>query len=69
MLTWAKRHPNVSLALPVEKAEVENLHRGYIANVIYTLVGEDFKDWVDKKLKERTKKLMEEREMNINMDP
>jgi hypothetical protein len=69
MLTWAKRHPEVSFALPVEVAEVENLHRGYIANVIYTLAGEDFKDWVDKKLKERTKKLTDEREMNIKMDP
>jgi geranylgeranyl pyrophosphate synthase len=37
--------------------------------VIYTVVGEDFKDWVDKKMRERTKRLAEERDMNIKMDP
>ena len=68
MLDWAKKYPKVAQALPKEPGEVENLHRGYIANVIYTLVGDNFKDWVDKKLKERTKKIAEERDLNIKMD-
>ena len=69
MLEWAKRHKEVFAALPVEQAEIENLHRSYVANVIYTIVGDDFTDWVDRKLKQRTKKITEEREMNIKMDP
>ena len=40
-----------------------------MANIIYTIVGENFQDWIEKKLKERTKKLCEERDMNITMDP
>ena len=69
MLNWARKYPEVAQALPKETAEVENLHRGYVANVIYTIVGDNFKDWVDKKLKERTKKMAEEKDLNIKMDP
>ena len=69
MLEWAKRHPQVFTALPKETTEIDNLHRTYIANVIYTIVGEDFKDWVDNVMKERTKRIAEERDMNIKMDP
>ena len=69
MLEWAKKHKEVFAALPVEQAEIDNLHRGYVANVIYTIVGDDFTDWVDRKLKQRTKKITEDREMNIKMDP
>ena len=69
MLEWAKRHPEVFNVLPREQGEIENLHRNYIANVIYTIVGEDFRDWINKKMDERTKRLAEERDMNIKMDP
>ena len=69
MLELAKKYPRVFKALPAEQAEIESLHRGYVANVIYTIVGDNFQDWIDKKLKERTKKLMSERDMNISMDP
>ena len=69
MLEWAKKYPKVFKALPAEQAEIESLHRGYVANVIYTVVGENFQEWIDKKLKERTKKLCTSRDMNITMDP
>ena len=55
--------------MPAEQEEIENLHRQYIANVIYYIAGKDFTDWIDKRLKERTQKLTEERQMNIKMDP
>ena len=69
MLEFTKKYPKVFKALPAEQAEIESLHRAYIANVIYTIVGENFQEWVEKKLKERTKKLCSERDMNISMDP
>ena len=56
-------------ALPQERSEIDNLHRTYIANVIYTMVGEDFRNWVDNMMKERTKRITQERDMNIKMDP
>ena len=55
--------------MPEKQSEIENLHRGYIANIIYTMVGENFKLWVEKKMKERTKRLAEDRDLNIKMDP
>jgi hypothetical protein len=46
MLNWAKAHPEVFQALPRVQAEIEMLHRQYVVNVIYTIVGESFADWV-----------------------
>jgi hypothetical protein len=37
----------VMMALPLLERERLKLPRGYIANVIYTIVGEDFKNQVD----------------------
>ena len=45
------------------------LHRQYVINVIYTVVGENFQDWVDKTIRIRNKRLAEDRNLNINMDP
>ena len=41
MLDFAKDYPNVMMALPIE-AEIHKLNRGYLANVIHTIVGEPF---------------------------
>ena len=41
MLEFAKQYPTAMRALPVI-AEWYNLHRSYVANVIYTMVGEPF---------------------------
>ena len=69
MLEWANNYPEVYAALPEKQSEIENLHRGYIANIIYTLVGENFKLWAEKQMKERTKRLAQDRDLNIKMDP
>ena len=37
--------------------------------MIYYVAGKDFTDWIDKRLKERTERLLEDRSMNIHMDP
>jgi len=37
--------------------------------VIYSIAGDDFRDFITKKLNERTKKLADSRNMNIKMDP
>ena len=56
-------------ALPVEPREVEKLPRSYVANVIYTIVGDKFKAWVEKAILERTQKNIEDQDMAIEMDP
>ena len=69
LLAWARKYPQVYQALPIVESEIDMLHRQYIANLIYTLVKEPFQDWVDGVLKRRSKKLAEERNLNIHMDP
>ena len=43
-------YPEVMRALPSVSKEVKKLPRNYIANVIYTIVGEKFNDWVQEKV-------------------
>ena len=69
MLEFASVYERVDNILPREKSEIENLHRQYIANVVYTVAGSDFTDWIEMKLKERTEKLKEEKDLCIKMDP
>ena len=55
-------------ALPLLERERLSLPRAYIANLIYTIVGQPFKDWVDHIVTRRH----EERRMEqstIKMDP
>ena len=39
---------------------MEKLPRAYIANVIFTIVGARFKQWVDEVIATRNKKIVEE---------
>ena len=55
--------------MPNESREIEKLPRAYVSNVIYTLVGPPFKQWVDQVIQERNKKIVEEQNLNIEMDP
>ena len=47
MLYHAKKNMQVMKALPIEAREIDKLPRQYISNVIYTIVGDKFKDWVE----------------------
>ena len=40
-----------------------------MANVIYTLVGRPFEAWVNSKVEERNRKVKEEKNLMIEMDP
>ncbi len=69
MLFHVKDVVQVMKAFPIEQREIDKMPRYYICNVIYTLVGDKFKKWVEKKIQERTDKIMEEQDMAIDMDP
>ena len=69
MLYHAKGSQVLSKYLPVVEREVEKMPRAYIANVIYTVCGDTFRKWVEKKINERNQKLMEEQNLAIEMDP
>jgi hypothetical protein len=57
-LGFIQQYPVVYSYLPVEK-EIRKLTRSYLGNVIYTIVGQPFKDWVDGKIQERHSKIKE----------
>ena len=69
MIVNARKHPGFSNYLPTEPREVEKLPRAYLANLIYTIVGEAFKHWVGERMQERTEKIKEEQDLAIEMDP
>lgn len=60
MLYHSRNWPAVALSLPIEPREVEKLPRSYLANVIYTIVGKPFRDWVDEAIKARNDKIVAE---------
>ena len=69
MLFHAKNFAQVARALPLEPKEVEKLPHSYLANVIYTIIGDRFRIWVDEKISERNEKIMQTQNLAINMDP
>lgn len=54
--------------MPIAKKEIKKLPRQYIANVIYTIVGEPFKTWVLDRVETRNVKVAEEGDMMIEID-
>ena len=54
-------------ALPVIR-ETRKMPRAYVCNVIYTLVGAPFKDWVLKSCKDRNDRLENAHDTSIVLD-
>ena len=46
LLAYVEMYPEVKRALPKVDKEIRKLPRGYIANVVYSIVGEPFQTWV-----------------------
>ena len=69
MLDFASQYPNAMRVFPESKKETMKMPRQYIANCIFTIVGEPFKLWVNERVDERHKKVLDDREMGIEMDP
>ena len=43
--------------------------RSYIANVLYTIIEDDFQDWANERIAARNEKVVDDKDMNINLDP
>lgn len=61
-------YQEVADALPVVR-EVRKMPRSYLCNLIYTLVGEEFKIWVNKRCQQRDESIAAEQNLNIQLDP
>ena len=66
---YGKMYPEVMKCLPELEEETKKMPRQYLANIVYTVVGKPFYDWVDGKVEERNKKVINEANMGIEMDP
>jgi hypothetical protein len=65
---FAANSPEVQNALPPSK-EISKLSRGYLSNVIYTIMGEPFQQWVTAQVNLRNQKVALEGNNVISMDP
>ena len=62
------QYPMVKRYLPDDR-DVGRLPRQWIVNLIYTLVGEDFKRWIGEKIRNRNDKLATKHDLLLDMDP
>lgn len=69
ILKFGRQYVDVNKCFPSVEKEIFKLPRQYICNVIYTLVGKPFDEWVTVQKNIRHKKVQDERNMNIEMDP
>ena len=53
--------------LPIEK-EIEKLPKQWLINVIYTIVGDQFAQWVKDRIEERNQRMLQDRGLVIEMD-
>ena len=67
IIGYGVRHQEVIDALPIPK-ECQKLPRDYIGNIIYTLVGAPFADWVKQRTNQRHQKKQLERATTVRVD-
>ena len=65
LLKFAKDYPDVMFILPENEGEIRKLLREWLGNVIYTIVGQPFQQWVNQQVDARNAKLKKENEMEV----
>ena len=68
IFAFAQNDRDVERALPPSK-EIQKLSRGYLANVIYTIMGQNFQNWVNAQVNLRNQRVAQEGNNMITMDP
>ena len=67
-LNEAEKYPEIERYLP-EADEQRKLPRQWVINLVYTLAGKPFADWVLEHIEARNSKLVQQRKLAIDMDP
>ena len=62
-------HPEVYEYLPEANLELPKTPKQWVVNVVATVLGDDFTDWVQLKVKAWHEKVMEQKDLAIVMDP
>ena len=69
ILRFADDNEEVQACLPLEPREIDKLLRQYVINVVYTIIGEPFRLWVESVMTARDEKVARERSLGIELDP
>ena len=68
ILGYGQSNESLKLYLP-EEQDMHKLPRQWIINVIYSLCGDGFREWVSEQVKDRNERLAEKRDLMIDLDP
>ena len=67
-IAWSEPYEEVMECLPASMLEIKKLPRQYLINVIYTIMGSEFKQYVDELIQKRHQRIAEDATQNIIMD-
>jgi hypothetical protein len=68
ILKWSLKYPEVDKYWPI-KRELLRYPRWYIANMVYSIVGQAFKNWVSEKTSERDDHTRDKGDHNVVILP
>ena len=68
MLEWCGDHPIVLDYIP-DVIEIRKIPKQWLINMIYSLVGNPFKDLVREQIDSKNQRITVERDLMINLDP
>ena len=68
LLEASQQYPIITDYLP-DKRDIARLPRQWIVNLIYTLVGDDFKRWVAEKIRSRNDRIASKYDLMLDLDP
>jgi len=68
IIAQLEAHPEVFEYLPDGK-ELRKVPREWICNIIATIVGAPFVEWVQARINERNAQLFQDKQLGIDMDP
>ena len=69
ILDWAAQYPDAMMHLPESRKETMKMPKEYICNVLHTTIGDPFYQWVMERIAARDKKVIENHNEAIEMDP
>ena len=68
IFAFLNNHPESFQYFP-DAQDIDKLSRQWVINVAYTVVGDAFKDWVNKNVEERNQKQAVEKNLIMQIDP
>jgi hypothetical protein len=69
MLQFARNHKGIFDYFPAEDREIKKLPRAYISNVLYTTIGNPFKNWVYEEMEARNNAIADKNDLMVDLDP